>query len=44
MHHMQILSIHLGSKGCTKEQAFVEGEVFVHEEWLPALQFPAPAG
>lgn len=44
MHHMQIWSIHLGSKGSTKEQAFVEGEVLVGQEWLPALQSPALPG
>lgn len=44
MHHMQILSTHLGSKGSTKEEAFVvEGEILC-QEWLPALQSPAPAG
>lgn len=44
MHHMQILSTPLGSKGSTKEQAFVvEGEVLV-PGMAPALEPSALAG
>lgn len=44
MHHLQILSTHLGSKGSPREQGFVvEGEILV-PGMAPALQPPALAG